>query len=90
MQLIKTRTSKNKSLYIDLVSEIFIVCLITYILNYVCNHYSTTTSWYILAILFLLPIIFGIITYFFMVMILSKSIKNANITKTLSKTLKKV
>lgn len=52
MQLIKKRTSKNKSLYIDLVSEIFIVCLITYILNYVCNHYSTTTSWYILAILF--------------------------------------
>jgi hypothetical protein len=104
IQIVKTPSSQNKSFYIDLVSRIFVVCLISYILNYVCNHYSTTTSWYALAIMYLLPIVLGIITFLFIVLsnkqgninnILNKSLKSTkdinieNITKTLSKTIKK-
>lgn len=103
--IVKTPSLQNKSSYIDLASRIFMVGLISYVLNYVCNNYSTTTSWYMLAIVYLLPIVLGILSFLYIVIgtknvgnvnaTLNKSLKSTknmnieNITKSLAKTVKK-
>jgi len=58
------------------ITSIIIVLVITYLLDYVCKTYGQTTSWYIFVIIYLLPFIFIIITFFIMIFISNKRSSN--------------
>jgi hypothetical protein len=60
---IKKKKSMTKNIP-DLLITLIIISLITYALNYVCGRYSVRTSWYILAAMVLIPVIFAILTIY--------------------------
>jgi hypothetical protein len=60
---IKQKKSMKKNVP-DLLINLIIIGLITYVLNYVCVRYSVTTSWYILAGIVLIPIFLALLTIY--------------------------
>lgn len=54
--------SKNRKPFTGLVISLLVISLITYALNYVCKRYSVRTSWYVLAAMFLFPVLLAFLT----------------------------
>jgi hypothetical protein len=58
--------------------HVIVIILITYLLDRVCKSYGQTTSWYVLLILYVLPILLAIIIAIFMVVVFKVNIFNSN------------
>lgn len=70
--------NSHNNLFANII-HVIIIILITYLLDRVCKSYGQTTSWYVLLILYVLPVLLAIIIAIFMVVVFKLDTFDVNI-----------
>ena len=70
--------NSHNNLFANII-HVIVIILITYLLDRVCKSYGQTTSWYVLVILYVLPILLAIIIGIFMVFVFKLDTFDINI-----------